>query len=148
MTLYPYQISTWVSRLLKFEYKRCNFECFHQPNSYRVIPITKNGIKNLEAVAQRCSVKKLTSFTGKYFIGVSFLIKLQSWGLQINWKRHWLRCSHLTVEKILRTPCFREYFRWLFLEVFMLSISLCEQREAITQSCSVKKVFLEISQNS
>ena len=66
----------------------------------------------IEAVIQRCSVKKefleiLQNSQENPFARVSFLIKLQFK------KRLWNRCFSVNIAKILRTAFFIEHFRWL-----------------------------------
>ena len=65
-----------------------------------------------EAVIQRCSVKQvflkiLQNLQENPCAKVSFLIKLQ---LK---KRLWRRCFPVSIAKLLRTPFFIEYLRWL-----------------------------------
>ena len=127
--LYPCQISTLFFHLLKFYDKSCNFESFHQPNNHRALH--QKYYLEIQKHSPRCKLFLKSSQISQEstVIGVSFLIKLQAWDLQIKWKRShrcFLRhmCFPLIVVKVLRTPRFLKYFRWLLLEVFMLSISL------------------------
>ena len=56
-----------------------------------------NNLRRPEAVAQRCSVKRMAPAT---------LLK----------KRLWRRCFPVNFAKFLRTPYFTEHLRWLLLE--------------------------------
>ena len=68
------------------------------------------------------------------------------------------RCFLVNFAKFLRTPFLIEHLRWLLLSIFLRIFraqlffawySVCEKKiEAVIQTCSAKKVFLEISQNS
>ena len=56
-------------------------------------------------------------------IGVSILLKLQAWGLQLYQKKRFQRRGFVVnFGKILRTPFFTEHLRWLFLKVIWLTI--------------------------
>ena len=77
----------------------------------------------MEAVAQRCSVKKVfleisqNSLEGTC-VRFSFLIKLQASGLQLSLKkqlRH--RCFPINFLKFLRTPFLMEHLWWLLLNL-------------------------------
>ena len=80
---------------------------------------------NQEAVARRCSVKKVfleisESTTGKHYrktpVSESFLIKLQASGLQLyKKKRLWHKCFPGNFAKFLRTSFLTEHLRWLLL---------------------------------
>ena len=94
----------------------------------------KHNHTGTEAVALRCSVRKV-------FLEIcqnplentcarnSFLIKLHAQALLK--KSLWHRCFPVNFAKFLRTPFFTEHLRWLLL----------------SRKCSVKKMFLKISQN-
>ena len=74
-----------------------------------------------EAVAQRCSVKKVFLLISQNSqentcARVSFLIKLQTRGLQLyQKKRIWHSCFPVNFAKFLKTPFLREHLRWLLL---------------------------------
>ena len=64
--------------------------------------------------------------------------------------RPWHRCFPMNFAKFLRTPFLRNTSGRLVLDIFILidySVIL-DLPEAVAQRCSVKKVFLKISQNS
>ena len=79
----------------------------------------------LEAVARRCSVKKLfleisQNSHENTCARVSFWIKLDVFDLSLRpanflWKRLWHRCFPVNFVKFLRTPFLTEYLRWLIL---------------------------------
>ena len=71
--------------------------------------IKRNAIDICRSSHRRCSakigvLKNLSKFTESTCARVSFLIKLQASGLQLYWKRFWLRCFPMNFEKFLRTP--------------------------------------------
>ena len=81
------------------------------------------SIGDPEAVAQRCSVKKvflkmlINSQENK--VPESFFDKVA--GLRpvtLLKKRLWHRCSPVNLSKSLRTPLLIEQLRWLFLEIY------------------------------
>ena len=63
-------------------------------------------------------------------------------------KRLQHRCFLVKLAKFLRPPFFTEHFRWLLLFFSIYKFFFFHGTEAVTQRCSVKKAFLEISQNS
>ena len=120
-------IVDWEKIFIRFEdffmdeTKMCSFILY-------VIKLFANQIElNLfdtsEAVARRCSVKKVfleisqNSQENTCAI-VSFLIKLQASDLRpttLLKKRLWQRCFPVNFAKFLRTPFLTEHFRWLLL---------------------------------
>ena len=120
-------IVDWEKIFIRFENffmdetKMCSFMLY-------VIKLFANHIElNLfdtpEAVARRCSVKKVfleisqNSQENTCAI-VSFLIKLQVSGLRsvtLLKKRLWQKCFPVNFAKFLRTPILTEHFRWLLL---------------------------------
>ena len=78
-------------------------------------------------------------FTGKHRCQSLFSINLQAGSC------HRLR---LNFAKFLRTPIFRKICERLFLSVTEVFQNLLLFSEAVARRCSVKKMFLEISQNS
>ena len=74
-----------------------------------------------EAVAQRCSVKKmfleiLQNSKENSCDRVFFLNKVAGLGpATLLKKRLWHRCFPMNFAKFLRTPCFTEHLRWLLL---------------------------------
>ena len=96
-------------------------------------------IQLLDAVAQRCSVKKFYKisaiFTGKHKHWSLFLIKLQV--LQHRWKEIPTQVSSYEYCGILMNSFFIENFWWLLLDFFTGS-----QKETIfSVNCSVMKTF-------
>ena len=77
----------------------------------------------LEAVAQRCSVRKgvprnFGKFTGKHLCQSLFFNKVV--GLRpatLLKKRLWHRCFPMNFPKFLRTPFLTEHLRWLLLAI-------------------------------
>ena len=73
-----------------------------------------------EAVAQRCSVKKVfleisQNSQENTFARVSFLIKLHVWDLQLySKKRLWHRWFPVNFKNFSRAPFLIEHLRWLF----------------------------------
>ena len=89
------------------------------------IEVIINGL--IEAVVQRCSVKKLLLEISQKSqentcARVSFLIKLQAWLATLFKKRLWHRCFPVNFVKFLRTPFFIEHLWWLLLRLDMLNI--------------------------
>ena len=80
-----------------------------------------NKSKDAEAVAQRCSVKKVfleisQNSQENTCARASFLIKLQAWDLQLYLKKKlWHRCFPVNFVKFLRTPWLKEHLRWRLL---------------------------------
>ena len=75
----------------------------------------------LEAVARRCSVKRvfleiLQKFTGKQCARVSVLIKLQASACNFIKKETLTRCFLVNFAKFLRKPLVTEHLRWLLLQ--------------------------------
>ena len=73
-----------------------------------------------EAVAQRCSVKKVfleisRNSQENTCVRVSFSIKLQAEVCNFIKKRLWYRCFPVKFVKFPRTPFLKEHFRWLLL---------------------------------
>ena len=78
-------------------------------------------MKTLEAVTQRCSVKKVFLEISQNpqenaCARVSFLIKLQAQPATLLKKRLWHRCFPVNFEKFLRTPLLTEHLWWLLLK--------------------------------
>ena len=89
------------------------------------IEVIINGL--IEAVVQRCSVKKLLveisqNSQENTCARVSFLIKLQAWLATLFKKRLWHRCFPVNFVKFLRTTFFIEHLWWLLLRLDMLNI--------------------------
>ena len=75
--------------------------------------------KNTEAIAQWCSMKKMSlkisqNFTGKHQ-SQSLLFNKVTGRPIYNFikKRLWHRCVHVNFAKFIRTPFLTEYLRWL-----------------------------------
>ena len=88
------------------------------------LPSARGFMKRLaEAVAQRCSVKKMflefsQNLQESTCARVSFLIKLEALACKFIKKRDsskTLAQSCVIFAKFLRTPFLKEYFRWLLL---------------------------------
>ena len=99
----------------------------------------ENGRLFSEAVAQRCSVKKVfleisQNSQENTYARVSFLITLRGNFIE---KRLWHRCFPVNLAKFLRTPFFKEHLRYLLL--FFACISL--KREG----CFCGKIFVHMS---
>ena len=71
--------------------------------------------KSEEAVAQRCSVKKL-------FFEVSQNSRKNTYVKDPNVAGLWQRCFPVKFEKIFRTPFLTEHLRWLLLNLVVLAI--------------------------
>ena len=56
--------------------------------------------------------------------GVSFLSKLQAWGLQLYWKRLSHRCFPMNFAIFLRTPFYIKHLWWLLLKLLFNYISI------------------------
>ena len=90
--------------------------------------------RRVEPVAQRCSVKMVfleisQNLQERTYARVSFLIKLQVWGLRPSTllkKRLWHRCFPVNFVKFLRTPFYIEHLWWLLLDE---EISLVIQKQ-------------------
>ena len=83
-------------------------------------------IKQTEAVARRCSVKKgtlinFTKFTGKHLCHSLFLNKVSD--LSVIKKRFWHRCFPVHFVKFFREPFFIEHIRWLLLNRVALTLA-------------------------
>ena len=99
---------------------------FKSTNSHSLSTFTscvskRGGIKNLEAVVRRCSVKKLfleisQNSQENTCVRVSFLIKLQATPATLLKKRLWQRCFPVNFAKFLRTPFLKEHLWWLLLK--------------------------------
>ena len=95
--------------------------CFRERRPSKIWkPLTGIPLKwlflNSEAVARRCSVKKVfleisQNSQENTCARVSFLIKLQASGLLK--KRFWHRCFPVNFTKLLRIPFLIEHLRWL-----------------------------------
>ena len=90
---------------------------------------TKKCIWVIEAAVQRCSVKKVFLKISQYSQdktcpGVSFLSKLQAWGLQLYWKRLSHRCFPMNFAIFLRTPFYIKHLWWLLLKLLFNYISI------------------------
>ena len=88
-------------------------------------------IKQTEAVARRCSVKKgilinFTKFTGKHLCHSLFLNKVSD--LNVIKKRFWHRCFPVHFVKFFREPFFIEHIRWLLLNRVALTLASFFQR--------------------
>ena len=81
--------------------------------------------ETIEAVVQRCSVKKMfleisQNSQENLCSRVSFLIKLQASGHRpatLSKKRLWHRCLPVNFVKFLRTPFYKEHLWWLLLKL-------------------------------
>ena len=98
-----------------------DFSLLESCQLYLIAKYKASNFCKIEAVIQRCSVKKeflkilqnsLENFCGR----VSFLIKLQ---LK---KRFWHRCFPVNISKFLRTSFFIEHLQWLPLIKLELSL--------------------------
>ena len=95
-------------------------ECSHKTVSKNVEAAVRKC--SSEAVAQRCSVKKmflkvLQNSQKNTHARISSLIKLQARNSTCNFikKRLWHRCFPVNFVKFLRTPFLIEHLRWLLL---------------------------------
>ena len=75
-----------------------------------------------EAVAKRCSVKKIfleisQNLQKNICARASFLIMLQASALQLYLKRLWHRCFLVNFVKFLRTPFHTKHLWWLLLDL-------------------------------
>ena len=85
--------------------------------------------RRVEPVAQRCSVKMVfleisQNLQERTYARVSFLIKLQVWGLRPSTllkKRLWHRCFPVNFVKFLRTPFYIEHLWRLLLQLLLES---------------------------
>ena len=79
----------WILRVWKLKHVLCYLISVSQCSSY-----------------QRCSMKKGVFRNSQEYTcaRVSFLIKLQSWNLELYLKRLWHRCLPVNFAKFLRTP--------------------------------------------
>ena len=80
------------------------------------------------AVVWRCSVKKVfldisQNSRENTCARVSFLVKLQAWGLTLLEKRLWHRCFSANFAKFLRIPFIKEHLWKLTLSLFPLTLS-------------------------
>ena len=107
----------------------------------KVAPLSK-WIRNSHL---KCSIKNtiykfFVMFTGKHPFSIRRPATIK--------KRFQHRCFPLKLVKFLRRPIFKSIYEWLFLgkpfEIMEFIVSL----EKVIERCSMKKVFLEISQNS
>ena len=138
-------ISIWKIFRLKYfllpVWLLCRSQEIKQPNSnpfllqspnpfLAIVPIctkfckfVKNVVLNVEAVVQRCSIKKVflkisQNSQENTCARVSFLIKSQTLGLRpatVLKKRLWYRCFPVNFAEFLRTPFSIEHLRWLIL---------------------------------
>ena len=81
-------------------------------------------IQNSEAVVQSCSTKKVflkisQNSQVNTCARVSFLIKLQAWGLQLYYKTL-AQVFSCEICEIFKNTLFKEYFWWLFLKISFL----------------------------
>ena len=114
-----------VKHMMKIYVERYSFVMFFCDKVSKFAGCGKNSVEGLaaEAVAQRCSVKKV-------FLGISqnsqentcarisFLIKLQASGLRLSTllkKRFWHWCFPVNFAKFLRLPFLTEHLHWLLL---------------------------------
>ena len=88
--------------------------------------------KTAEAVARRCSVKKVfieisQNSRENTCSRVSFLIKLPAWGpaTLLLKKRLWHKCFPLNFAKFLRTPFLTEHLRRLLLKQLKIILQIC-----------------------
>ena len=85
-----------------------------------------------EAVVCSCSVTNVflelsQNSQENTYAGVSFLLKLQAWGLRpaTLWKKRlWYRCFPVNFVKFLRTPFSIKHLRWLLLDYSLSSYLL------------------------
>ena len=80
--------------------------------------------QDIEAVAQRCSVKKVFSEVWQNSqkntcARVSFLIKMQAPPVALLKNRLWHRCFPVSFVKFLRTPFYTEHLWWLLLKIWL-----------------------------
>ena len=81
----------------------------------------QNNMEEPEAVARRCSVKKVFLKISQNSQPVSFLIKLRPATLLKKRLQH--RCLLVSFVKFLRTPFFIEHLRWLLLKSTLTTIN-------------------------
>ena len=74
-------------------------EWFHNTLTIEVLPLDKEAVSRRFSVKNVC-LKALQNSKENMFVGVSFLTKLQGWGLQLYLKR----VSSVNFAKFLRTP--------------------------------------------
>ena len=105
--------------------------------------INLSNLFSSQAVAQRCSVKKVfleisQNSQESTCARLSFLVMLQAWGLgraTLLKKRFWHRCFPVNFAKFLRTPFFTEHLWWLLL--FYITFLICLTTQGITVSISL-----------
>ena len=112
-------------------------------------------LKSIEAVAQRCSVRKgvlrnFTKFTGKHLWQSLFFNKVA--GLRpatLLKKRLWHRCFPVKFAKFLRTPFLTEHLQWLLLKApnFISVARFCavQNTSNYLEKAHLRKPFLQNS---